>query len=279
MLDSRSMGAPLVEALETTGVLNGGRKITYALGVVVTNENGQRKVAHGGSTAGYQTFLSRYPDLKLSIAVMCNGTSRNPAGLEREIFNEIAGPFPAPKSLDTIALKPEELQNYVGLWRNEKTHMPERTIVENGLLRLAGQAVLRPLRDGSFLSGSSRVRFQMGANGKPASNRSRHRRSHPSIRRRNPVDAHAGRTEILCGRMVTAMKPAQHSPLPSKTAMCFGFSARTRGNCFAHNTKIISVSAWAQVRCFGQRAIPTDESQNYTSEQGACVTCLSSGLA
>ncbi len=169
MLDSRSMGAPLVEALETTGVLNDGRKISYALGVVVTNENGIRKVAHGGSTAGYQTFLSRYPDLKLSIAVMCNGASRSPAALERDIFNEIAGPFPAPKPPDTIELKPEELQKYVGLWRNEKTHMPERTVVENGLLRLAGQTVLRPLRDGSFLGGSARIRFQMGTDGKPIS--------------------------------------------------------------------------------------------------------------
>lgn len=169
MLDSRSMGAPLVEALETTGVLNGGRKITYALGVVVTNENGQRKVAHGGSTAGYQTFLSRYPDLKLSIAVMCNGSSRNPSALERDIFNEIAGPFPAPTPPATIAMKPEELQKYVGLWRNEKTHMPERTMVESGALRLAGQAVLRPLPDGSFQSGSTKIRFQMGTNGKPIS--------------------------------------------------------------------------------------------------------------
>ncbi|MDX2043239.1 MAG: serine hydrolase domain-containing protein [Acidobacteriota bacterium] len=169
MLDSRSMGAPLVEALETTGVLNDGRKISYALGVIVTNENGIRKVSHGGSTAGYQTFLSRYPDLKLSVAVMCNSASRNPAVLDRDIFNEIAGPFPAPTPPETTALKPEELQKYVALWRNEKTHMPERTVIENGVLRLAGQAVLRPLRDGSFLGGSAWIRFQMGTNGKPVS--------------------------------------------------------------------------------------------------------------
>ncbi|MBP6821732.1 MAG: beta-lactamase family protein [Acidobacteria bacterium] len=169
MLDSRSMGAPLVEAMETTGVLNDGRKITYALGVIVTNDRGHRKVAHGGSTAGYQTFLSRYPDLKLSIAVMCNSASRNPANIEREIFNEIAGPFPAPAPPGSIELKPEELQKYVGLWRNEKTHMPERTIIESGMLRLAGQFALRPLRDGAFLGGSSRIRFQIGKDGKPAS--------------------------------------------------------------------------------------------------------------
>ena len=169
MLDSRSMSAPLVEAMETTSVLNDGRKITYALGVVVTNERGHRKVSHGGSTAGYQTFLSRYPDLKLSIAVMCNGTSRNPVALERDIFNEIAGPFPAPTPPDAVELKSEELQKYVALWRNEKTHLPERTVIENGALRLAGQVVLRPLQDGSFLGGTARIRFRMGADGKPIS--------------------------------------------------------------------------------------------------------------
>src|SRR5687768_1061343 len=57
MLDSRSMGAPLVDALETQGVLNNGRKISYALGLVVDSYKGLKDVSHGGSTAGYQTFL------------------------------------------------------------------------------------------------------------------------------------------------------------------------------------------------------------------------------
>jgi CubicO group peptidase (beta-lactamase class C family) len=169
MLDARSLGAPLVEVLETTGVLNDGRKISYALGVVVTNEHGHRKVAHSGSTAGYQTFLSRYPDLKLSVAVMCNGASRNPAALERDIFNEIAGPFVAPTPPATVELKAEELQKYVGLWREEKTHLPARTVIENGTLRVSGSftAALRPLRDGSFVAGPYRLSFKTGTNGKP----------------------------------------------------------------------------------------------------------------
>src|SRR6185436_1122110 len=108
--------------------LNNGRKITYALGVVVDKLNGHRVVSHGGSTAGYQTVLTRYPDLKLSIAVMCNGSSKNPGALEADIFREIAGPFPAPKPPETIALKPEELQKYVGVFRDERTHKPVRTV-------------------------------------------------------------------------------------------------------------------------------------------------------
>jgi CubicO group peptidase (beta-lactamase class C family) len=169
MLDARSLGAPLVDALETNGVLNDGRKITYALGVVVTNENGVRKVSHGGSTAGYQTFLSRYPDLKLSVAVMCNGTSRNPETLEQDIVEEIVGRSAAPATQDAIELKPDELQKYVGLWRNEKTHIPMRTVLENGALSLGGQFALRPLRDGSFVGGPVRFSFKLGEDGKPTS--------------------------------------------------------------------------------------------------------------
>jgi CubicO group peptidase (beta-lactamase class C family) len=167
MLDSRSMGAPLVDALETVGVLNDGRKITYALGLIVDQVNGFRRVSHNGATAGYQTLLSRYPDLKLSIAIMCNSTSRN-GPLERDIFNEIMGPFPASAQLETVEVKPEELQKYSGLWRNERAHFAVRTSVSNGQLRF-GDVTLRPLRDGSFGIGGQRFKFSVGADGKVTS--------------------------------------------------------------------------------------------------------------
>jgi hypothetical protein len=167
MLDSRSMGAPLVEALENVGVLNDGRKITYALGLFVDQVNGFRHVWHTGATAGYQALLSRYPDLKLSMAIMCNLTSRN-GPLERDIFNEIMGPFPAPAPLETVEVKPDELQKYSGLWRNERTHFATRTSVANGQLRF-GEASLRPLRDGAFGIGSQRFKFTVGADDKAGS--------------------------------------------------------------------------------------------------------------
>src|SRR5688500_4498908 len=67
MLDSHSLGAPLVNALETRGVLNDGRKIAYALGLSIDSYKGLKDVAHGGATAGYQTFLTRYPDKKATV--------------------------------------------------------------------------------------------------------------------------------------------------------------------------------------------------------------------
>src|SRR5689334_16178952 len=63
MLDSRSLGAPLVAALETRGMLNDGRKIAYALGLTVDTYKGLKDVSHGGATAGYQTFLAWYTDV------------------------------------------------------------------------------------------------------------------------------------------------------------------------------------------------------------------------
>lgn len=166
MLDSRSLGAPLVEKLETIGVLNDGRKITYALGLTVNNYRGLREVSHGGSTAGYQTFLARYPNQKISVAVMCNGTSPSSAGLAHGIINEIVGTVPTPTQPETVERSAEELKKYVALWFNSKTHFAERTVFENGALRL-GSSVLKPLKDGSFMLDSSRVKFSFGSDGQP----------------------------------------------------------------------------------------------------------------
>jgi len=120
MLDSKSLGAPLVDALETRGVLNDGRKIAYALGLTVDKYKGLKDVSHGGATAGYQTFLARYPDHKVSIAVMCNGTSPGAGGIAAGITDEIFGPFPEAPRTEPVRVSEDELKKFVGIWRNEK---------------------------------------------------------------------------------------------------------------------------------------------------------------
>ena len=65
--DALSAGtAPLtrevVSQLETRGVLTDGSTLTYALGLVVDDYRGVKEVSHGGATAGYRTFLGRWPD-------------------------------------------------------------------------------------------------------------------------------------------------------------------------------------------------------------------------
>lgn len=164
MLDSRSMGEKLVDEMETVGVLNDGRKIDYALGVVVDKVNGFRRVWHNGSTAGYQTMLTRYPDLKLSIAVMCNSSSRT-GPLEPDILTEIMGPFATPSQTEAFKPDPETLKKYVGIWKSERTYMPNRITLDNGVLKINGTAMI-PQSDGSFLLGPQRFTFKLDNDGK-----------------------------------------------------------------------------------------------------------------
>ena len=71
-------GRALVALLETRQHLTGGQTIGYALGLSHSTWQGHRQIAHSGSTAGYQTYLTRFPDDSVSIAVFCNATDANP---------------------------------------------------------------------------------------------------------------------------------------------------------------------------------------------------------
>lgn len=161
----------LADKLETQGVLNDGRKITYALGVGVSDYHGHRIVSHGGRTAGYVTYLVRFTDDDLALSVLCNAPFRNPARIAYRIVDEVLGPFPEPAKPEAREMSRDELQKYVGLWREEKTRMPERTTIDEktGKLR-AGGAPLIPLKDGTFqFEGSDPpaiVRFEFDGSGK-----------------------------------------------------------------------------------------------------------------
>ena len=167
MLDSRSLGAPLVDALETQGVLNDGRKIAYALGLTVDKYKGMKDVSHGGSTAGYQTFLARYPEKKLSVGVMCNGTSPRAGDIAGTLTDEIVGPYPEqPKPPAGIQVAEEQLKKFVGTWRNEKTHNANRTTFDKGALHMNGSP-MTALSDGVFLLPSGvKVTFVSDKEGK-----------------------------------------------------------------------------------------------------------------
>ena len=166
MLESRSLGAPLVDALETRGVLNDGRKISYALGLTVDTYKGLKDVAHGGATAGYQTFLARYPDKKVSIGVMCNGTSPSAGAIAAGITDEIFGPCPETPKTEAAKISEDELKKFVGIWRNEKTHAPARFVIENGVSRWSG-ARLVPMGGGQFAAGANQLKFTFSKDGNP----------------------------------------------------------------------------------------------------------------
>ena len=69
--------ATFVREQETAGRFNDGREHGYALGLMVGTRHGLREVAHSGSTAGYRAHLTRFPDQRVGVAVLCNVSSGN----------------------------------------------------------------------------------------------------------------------------------------------------------------------------------------------------------
>jgi CubicO group peptidase (beta-lactamase class C family) len=70
--DGRVGGMALIERMQAVGVLNDGKPVDYASGLMIGEHHGRRMVWHSGSGAGYQTMLARFPDQHLSVVVLAN---------------------------------------------------------------------------------------------------------------------------------------------------------------------------------------------------------------
>src|SRR5262249_27843499 len=109
------------------GVLNSGKKITYASALGLGTYRGLRTVSHGGAWVGYRAQLLRFPDQHFSVACLCNLAEANPTGLAHGVADVYLAPLlkpaeavPAPKpAARTAAAKvpAAELQRLSGAYR------------------------------------------------------------------------------------------------------------------------------------------------------------------
>lgn len=59
--------------MTTPGTLNDGSPNTYAMGIDVTDDRGNKRFIHNGGLEGYRTIVSIYPDSNLGIFIFGNG--------------------------------------------------------------------------------------------------------------------------------------------------------------------------------------------------------------
>ncbi|WP_454758458.1 serine hydrolase domain-containing protein [Caulobacter segnis] len=121
-------GAALVAALQTPGHLNDGAPLEYALGLEITRDHGRRLVSHSGSTGGYKTWLARYPDEGVSIAVMCNNGGIDPIEMGERVARQALlatghadAAVSAPKAIAAVQAPTTDLAPYQGLFRDPVT--------------------------------------------------------------------------------------------------------------------------------------------------------------
>lgn len=165
-------GPAFLQAMERRGRLSDGREIEYASGLFVGTRQGVPEISHSGATAGYRAFLARYPEQRLSVAVLCNGGEIDPGALSRRIADLVlakltsAAPPAAPAG---VQLAPEVLAARAGLYRSLRNGAPLRLVVREGRLEIENGPPLTPLSDTLFqIDSDLSVRLEMGPAGRPS---------------------------------------------------------------------------------------------------------------
>ncbi|HYV03550.1 MAG TPA: serine hydrolase [Blastocatellia bacterium] len=156
--DYRVGGKALVEQMQVPGVLNGGEKITYAMGLVALKYKGLNVVEHSGGDAGYRSHLMRFPDQRFSVACLCNAGNANPSALARQV----AGIYLAGQLVDevkqtaTVAevkLSEQQLAGKLGVYWSSDSADLARITLTNGKLFIAaagGSSDLTPMGENRF---------------------------------------------------------------------------------------------------------------------------------
>ncbi len=179
-------GPALIETLQTTGKLSNDEAIDYAFGLTVGEYRGLKRVSHGGSWVGFRAHLTRFPDQRFSVAVLCNLSTASPGTLAHRVadiylseeFTERADDGEAENSAsearERVEVPEEELRRFSGHYWNESEKRAWEIDFEGGqlLLRLGPDAevALLQLADGRFSIerfGNAGVRFTELEGGEP----------------------------------------------------------------------------------------------------------------
>ena len=79
--------------MSTKGILNNGKESFYALGQIVQDYHGLKRIWHSGADAGYRSYIGRFPDQKISIILLSNNASVHAEGEALKVANIFLEPF------------------------------------------------------------------------------------------------------------------------------------------------------------------------------------------
>jgi CubicO group peptidase (beta-lactamase class C family) len=165
-LDRTTVGGPtFTPTLETRMRLTNGRTIPYALGLINGEYDGVREVSHSGSTAGYRTFLARYPDQHVSVAVWCSNASANPTSLAHQVVDLVLSKqqrAAVQAGAPEVKLSTGELARFDGVYRDAHTDHVITLRGGNGGVTTTGATAFVPVGPTRFRTGASTAEFVKG---------------------------------------------------------------------------------------------------------------------
>ena len=180
--DARAGDAALLRDMETPVIATGSSDTSrYGFGVEIAQHRGLRTVGHGGGDDGVRSYVVRYPERGLAIAILCNRDDMDPVPVSRsiaEIFldgafpDPVTKPAPAAAAPRPVSLPLQDLQSKVGLYRSLSDDSVGRIFIRDGKLFASGagsEFELTPIATNRFvIMGSAIVaEFVAPTAGKP----------------------------------------------------------------------------------------------------------------
>jgi CubicO group peptidase (beta-lactamase class C family) len=78
-------GREVIAQMQEQGVLNNGKPISYAFGLVIGEHRGLRTISHSGGDAGYRSHVLLFPEQRFAVVVLSNLGSFNTSQIARQV--------------------------------------------------------------------------------------------------------------------------------------------------------------------------------------------------
>ncbi len=83
--DGHVGGTDVIDQMHEQGILNDGKKISYAFGLVIGEHKGLKTVSHSGGDAGYRSHVVRFPEQEFAVVVLSNLGSFNTSRIAGDV--------------------------------------------------------------------------------------------------------------------------------------------------------------------------------------------------
>jgi hypothetical protein len=146
----------IVRDMQTPARLADGRALHYGMGLFVGGRyKGVDEVYHSGATAGYRAFLTRFPEARVSVAVLCTAGTANATALAHAVseiylgdrlvagaagvplLTEARGPLVGVTADRSVTLSAADLAGYAGDYASDEIETVLRVEVRGDGLVIA----------------------------------------------------------------------------------------------------------------------------------------------
>jgi CubicO group peptidase (beta-lactamase class C family) len=150
--------------------LNDGTTDLYGFGWrIAKSESGHRIIEHGGAWQGFSSYIARYPDDRVSVAVLCNRAGASASYVAKRIAGFYVSAL-APRVHTAIKLDSATVESYAGDYRLDDRFTIKVSVASNRLETtwLGEKIVLIPESETAFFEEDSdrTFRFVKDASGK-----------------------------------------------------------------------------------------------------------------